>query len=253
MRLIKQLETELVVLKPAPQGHGITLHGIPAASGHVMKYDARVDLYQGPSIVFLAEHILAPLKLLGIEDVEAFGRELPWDFARPVHRFAYSLGMDTSHIFGPSDGRHCFDIAQHPDCLEPWCSQRYCTVRETVVYELKDYGRIEIRPARPGSGMHFQISAGPYCVDATVFVTRRNTDAGILKKVLTSRSPAVRGFQEEEPLWHAIGDFTADLCGIGNLTDAEVIAEVKQQYHAITIGAVKMAEERGLLVYEDVA
>ena len=249
MRLIKTLETDLVILKPAALGHGLTLHGIPVRSENVMKFDARVDLSHKGSIVFLAEHILGPVKLLGIEDAEIFGKKLPWDFARPVHRYAYSLGMDTGHIFGPPDGRHCFEITHCRDCLEPWNSQRFCTVRELISYELEGYGKISIHPADPGDGMHFTLRSGRHQAKATVYVARRETEESVRDRILTSRTPAVCGFTAEEPLWHGIGDFVSDLCGIGSLTDAVVEADVIADYHAITVGAVKYMEQKGALVY----
>lgn len=250
MRLIKPIETDLLTITPAPKGSGIHIHGIQAEARNVMKYDMRVDLYQGKHIAFLTEHILSVTKLLGLEDVDIRGKESPWDFARPVHRFAYSLGMNTDSIFGPPSGSHCFQVAEHRECLENWNSQRYCSVTEPVIYENPAFGRIEILPAKPGEGMQYCISDEVASVEATVFVARRETDPELLDKILHSRTPAVRGFGLEEPLWHAIGDFTADLCGIGDLTDAVIRSNVINAYHALTVSAVKIMEERGVMVCE---
>lgn len=250
MRLIRPIETDLVTLSPAEPGSGIHIHGIQAAARNVMKYDMRVDLYQGKRIAFLTEHILSVTKLLGLEDVDIRGKESQWDFARPVHRFAYSLGMKTDSIFGPPSGSHCFQVAEHTDCMESWNSRRYCSVIEPVIYDHPAYGRIEILPAKPGEGMQFQIADNVAAVEATVFVTCRENDPALLHKILHSRTPAVRGFGLEEPLWHAIGDFTADLCGVGDLTDAVVRAKVVNAYHALTVGAVKRMEERGVMICE---
>lgn len=250
MRLVRPIETELLTVHPAAPGSGICIQGIPASAKNVMKYDMRVDLFQGEEIAFLTEHILSCLKLLGIEDARVHGKELAWDFARPVHRFAYSLGMRGDSIFGPPEGSHCFAVVRQPDCLEKWHSQRYCTVKEPVIYSAPAFGRIELRPARPGEGMRYRISNGQAAVEARVFVTRRENDPALLEKILTARTPAVQGMGQEEALWHSIGDFTADLCGIGDLTDAVVQAEVVSAYHAITVGAVKLIEERGLMCFE---
>ena len=249
MKLIQPIETDLVSLMPAKKGSGIRVHGIPASIHNVMKYDMRVDLYQGNRIAFLTEHILSVTKLLGLEDVDLYGKESEWDFARPVHRFAYSLGMKTDSIFGPPSGSHCFQVLEHMNCMESWNSQRYCSVSEPVIYENSAYGRIEILPAAPGDGMHYQITDDAARIETTVFVTRRENDPALMDRVLRSKTPAVHGFGMEESLWHAVGDFTADLCGVGDLTDAVVRATVIDAYHALTIGIVKHMEESGVIIH----
>ena len=120
--------------------------------------------------------------------------------------------------------------------LSPKRYRHSVAVMERAVELAKRYG-VDVQKAKLAGLLH-DVMKNEDKNNLLQFI--RNSD--ILLSVAEKNGP---------PLWHAIGDFTADLCGIGNLTDAVVIAEGEQQYHAITVGAVKMAEERGLLVYED--
>jgi hypothetical protein len=151
--------------------------------------------------------------------------------------------MKTGSIFGPSDGRHCYELLEVEGVYESKESQRYYTVPSPVVYEKPGLGSIEILPSAPCTGMQFSITAGKITVKARVYVTCKQNDKELLDKILKSRTPAVCGLDSDEPMWHAIGDFTADLCGIGKLTDAVVNAEVGFDYHALTIGSLRKLSE----------
>lgn len=243
MQIKKGFDCDLFSVRPAAPGEGIKLNGIPVCLENVAKEDSRIDLMYKGKRVFIAEHILAPLKLLGIEDAIVVGKEKEWDFARPVHRFAYSVNMKTGSIFGPSDGRHCYEVLDAEGVYEDKESRRYYTVPVPVVYEKPGLGSIEILPSAPGTGMQFNLTSGKITVKARVFVTCKQNDKELIGKILKSRTPAVCGLDSDEPMWHAIGDFTADLCGIGKLTDGVVTAEVGFDYHALTIGSLRKLSE----------
>ncbi len=238
MQMSKEFEFDLFALRPGKPGGGIWLNDIPVCLDNVVKADSRVDLMSDGNRAFVVEHILAPLKLLGIEDAVLFGKQREWDFARPVHRFAYSLNMGIGSIFGPSDGRHCFELLDISDCLEATGDRRFTTVPRPIIFEAPDSGEISIMPAPAGAGMTFNLDTGSRRISASVHVNGKKNDPDMLDKILKSRTPAVTGLDSDEPMWHAIGDFTADLCGVGRLTDALVEAKIAFDYHQLTIGAL---------------
>lgn len=238
MQINKEFEYDLFSLYPGKPGNGIWLNDIPVNLENVVKADSRVDLMFNGMRAFVVEHILAPLKLLGIEDAVLYGKEKEWDFARPVHRFAYSLNMGTGSIFGPSDGSHCYELLDIIDCLSTTEKHRFSSVSSPISFEAPHIGRINILPAPAGAGMNFSLDTGTRNISATVHVNGRKNDKGLLNKILRSRTPAVCGLDCDESMWHAVGDFTADLCGIGQLTDAIVNAKIGFDYHQLTIGSL---------------
>lgn len=248
MNLVAPIDLKDIRIEPLKPGSGIWINSIPVDLEHVAKNDSRVDLSDGEKRAFVVEHILAPLKMMGIRDVNVLGRESSWDFARPVHRFAYSVGMKANSVFGPSDGRHHFEIVDavyNLSCIQNAEDIEYKTVSQRIFLDYPPYGTIEIDPAPRGSGLNMELISGGNRISVTVYVTGRANSIDILDKVLTSRTPAVRGLYSEEPLWHAVGDFTADLGGVGGITDAKITANLGMNYHAITIGALKKAFKKG--------
>lgn len=255
MVLTSPIHLKDLKVEPAPPGSGLRINGIPVDIHHVVKADSRVDLAQGNKRAFVVEHVLAPLKLLCIEDAEIVGLGGNWDFARPVHRFAYCLGMDLSSVFGPADGRHqsgifkavCESTVSRKSKSDK--SDRHLSPTKKVrLQNLANDAWLELFPLPRGSGLDIELIAGDKAVRTIVWVTgERKTPDEVIDRILTSRTPAVHGLNDEEALWHATGDFIADLAGVGGLTDAKIVAHLEMNYHRLTIGALRVLFGQGVL------
>ncbi|MEM1510182.1 MAG: hypothetical protein QXW86_11830 [Saccharolobus sp.] len=227
----------------------IIINEVEAVPENVVKYDARVDIKDPGSRkrCFLVEHVLGPLRLVGITNALVVGVDRKWNFLRPEHRFAYSIGLGPEVVVGEEDGRQRPALSDLVDKLGELIVKIECevykSVSEEVYYENVDpfgyKGRIILKPLKPGEGIVLNVTLSENSIDNVLINQEGLKDKSLLKQILRAQTPFLIGINTKEALLHAIGDVTADIVGLGGLTDVEIIAELNFFYHALTVGAIK--------------
>lgn len=232
---------------PAPPGTGLVINGVPVSMDYVAKADSRVDIGSWLNRSMTIEHVTGPVKLLGFTDLMIEGIATHWDFMRPGHRLAYSIGQSNKFVVGPPDGR------LNPDFVEAVLAtgiketpgiQRRRTVKEKVHYEIYG-GVINLLPAPFGSGVTLKLRLGSHVVRGFHFDPQKGLeDIFTLRTIVNSITPFIIGREDPQSINHAIGDVCGDLMGVGGFTDLYVEAELCLSYHALTIGAAREARVR---------
>jgi hypothetical protein len=230
----------------------IIINDIEAIPEHVVKYDARVDIMDPSSKkrCFLVEHVLGPLRLIGITNAKVVGTDVNWNFMRPEHRFAYSIGLSPRFVVGEEDGTQRPALISIIDSLDQYVIKSECrvykSVSKEVIYENMDpfgyRGRIVISPRDENEGITLTVRLFKNYIEDIHITENGLQDKTLLKKILSARTPYLIGIDSEESLYHAIGDVTADIIGLGGLTDADIKVELNFFYHALTVGAIKRAQ-----------
>lgn len=227
----------------------ILINGVEAIPENAVKYDARVDIMDPRSRkrCFLVEHVLGPLRLAGITNAEVVGTDKEWNFLRPEHRFAYSIGLEPGVVVGEEDGRQRPALADLLDKLNELVIRIECDVYKSVAQEVNyenidpfGYkGRITLKPLKPNEGIVLNVTLFSNSIEGVLIGEDGLKDRTLLKKILQAQTPFLIGLNTKEALLHAIGDVTADIVGLGGLTDVEITAELNFFYHALTVGAIK--------------
>jgi hypothetical protein len=231
---------------------GIEINGIPADLAHVVRADVRVDLAAtdgsnlGTNRSFVVEHVLGPLGLRGVTAARVEGLTETWAFARPEHRFCYSIGLSPSSVVGHPAGLPNPDLAAALGRVglvgQP--STR-TTVSEPVSAEVGG-GRLTLRPREYGSGIRFEASYGEASLSVEVDPVDGADDA-LVERVTTSTTPYLSP-DDDEGVTHAIADLVSDVAVLGGFDDLVVEADLAGAYHALTVGAVRTAYETGVVV-----
>lgn len=230
----------------------IIINGVEATLENVVKYDARVDIRDPKSRkrCFLVEHVLGPLRLIGVTNALVSGVDREWNFLRPEHRFAYSIGLGPEVVVGEEDGRQRPALANLVDRLSEFVVKIECEVYKSVSrevhYENVDpfgyRGKIVLRPLKPNEGIILNITLFENSISNVLIGQEGLNDKFLLKQILQAQTPFLIGVRSREALLHAIGDVTSDIAGLGGLTDVEITAELNFFYHALTVGALKKSE-----------
>ncbi len=230
----------------------VIINGVEAIPENVVKYDARVDIKDPKTNkrCFLVEHVLGPLRLVGITNAEVLGSDKSWNFLRPEHRFAYSLGLGPDVVVGEEDGRQRPSLASILDELESYIIEINCdvykTVEQEVYFEAVDpfgyKGKIHLRPLKPNEGVILNIRLFENAIDGLFISERGLKDGNLLKQILTAQTPFLIGVHTKEALLHAIGDVISDIVGLGGLTDVEINVDLNFFYHSLTVGAIKKSK-----------
>jgi hypothetical protein len=229
----------------------IVINNIEAVPENAVKHDARVDIMNPRTRkrCFLVEHVLGPLRLVGITNARVYGTDKTWNFLRPEHRFAYSLGLSPEFVVGEEDGTQRPGLEALVDHLSDYVVKTKCrvykSVAEEIVHENVDpfgyKGKIIIYPRNPGEGITLSVRLFKNSLENLLITEEGLQDRALLKRILRARTPYLIGLESEEALLHAVGDVTADIVGLGGLTDVAVSVELNFFYHALTVGAIKKA------------
>jgi len=249
--LSKPIVSGNVVILPMkkPEGGKIIINGIEAKPENVVKYDARVDMMDPTTKkrCFIIEHVLGPLRMLGVTDAIVLGLDKTWNFLRPEHRFAYSLGLTPEVVVGREDGKQRPKLEGIIDSVRlKTDKQFYVTVAQEVYFKTVDIfghkGEITIAPLPPESGIVLNIELFKNSIEDIRLGENGLEDKHLAKKILDARTPFLIGIEKEEALFHAIGDVIADTVGLGRLTDAKIDVKLNFFYHSLTVGAIKRAK-----------
>jgi hypothetical protein len=229
-------------VSPAKPNSGITLNGILACPRNVVRGDSNVVLHEGLNYAFTVEHPLAALRMSGIHDASIEGVEEKWEFSRPQHRAAYSLGLKPSSVFGNPEGTisgGLMELIAEQGISDSGIQRDEMTVTQSISVTTQDEGKLEIEPAEKGTGLEIELclwNLGPLKV-------RFDSEVGLEPSELRVRvGKSVTGFIKgpiEDSLYHALGDIIGDLAGIGGIDDAGVKAKFMRRYHQLTMTALK--------------
>lgn len=240
--LKKTLQTNVMRVSPAKPNSGITLNGILACPRNVVRGDSNVVLHEGPKYAFTVEHPLAALRMSGIHDASVEGVEEKWEFSRPQHRSAYSLGLRPSSVFGNPEGTisgGLMELIAEQGISDSGAQRDQMTVTQYVSVTTQDGGKLEIEPANQGTGLKIELylwSLGP-------LRARFDPEVGLKPEELRLRvGKSVTGFIKgpgEDSLYHALGDLIGDLAGTGGIDNAIIKARFMRRYHQLTMPAVK--------------
>ena len=230
----------------------IIINDVEAIPENAVKYDARVDIMDPNTRkrCFLVEHVLGPLRLVGITNAKVSGVDRVWNFLRPEHRFAYSLGLGPEFVVGEEDGTQRPDLEALLDQISDYVVKTRCKVYKSVAREVIHEnidpfgykGRIVISPRNPGEGITLSVRLFKNSLENLLITEDGLQDKELLKRILRARTPYLIGLETEEALHHAVGDVVADIVGLGGLTDVAVSVELNFFYHALTVGAIKKAQ-----------
>lgn len=229
-----------VRVEPA-DNDGIRINGIPATLENAVPV-FRVDLVDGNTRTFIAEHALSVLGLRGITAAEVTGVRTEWDFARPEHRFCYSVGWDPSAVVGHPAGLHDPALAEALRTVET--VERGESPRKTVSepVEFGD-GAIRIQPREYGAGLwirnHYEDGTMEFTVDP-----QGSTEEAIVKEIVTSTTPFLT--QRREGATHWIGDVVSDIGVIGGFDD--LVIDSFDAGHDDTLGVSRRAHNQGVVV-----
>jgi hypothetical protein len=236
------LKTNVMKVSPAKPNSGITLNGILACPKNVVRGDSNVVLREGSDYAFTVEHPLAALRMSGIHDASVQGVEERWEFSRPQHRAAYSLGLRPSSVFGNPEGTisgGLMELIAEQGIRDSGVQRDETTLAESVSVAIQDGGKLEIEPAEKGAGLRIELSLwslGP-------IKARFDPEVGLEPPDLRGRvAKSVTGFIKgpvEDSLYHALGDIIGDLAGTGGIDDAMIKAKFMRRYHQLTMTAVK--------------
>lgn len=240
--LKRRLETSIMRVSPAKPNSGITLNGILACPRNVVRGDSNVVLHRGSDYAFTVEHPLAALRMSGIHDASVEGIEEKWEFSRPQHRTAYSLGLTPSSVFGNPEGTvsgGLIELIAEQDIIDSGVEREETTVAESVTVATQEGGRLEIEPARGGTGLNIEL----YLATLGPLQARFDPEVGLKPDELKKRvGKSVTAFIKgpvEDSLYHALGDLIGDLAGTGGIDDANVKAKFMRRYHQLTMTAIK--------------
>jgi hypothetical protein len=185
---------------------------------------------------------LATLKICGIHDAAVEGIEIEWDFARPQQRAAYSLMLKPSVIVGGSGGTisaGLMGLIKENEIVDSGVERDEETVAEPINITTEDGGRLEITPARKGTGLEIELclsKLGP-------LKARFDPEIGLKPDELKNRvGNSVTAFikgSTEESLYHALGDIIGDLAGVGAIDHAIIRAKFMRLYHRMTMTAIR--------------
>jgi len=248
MRTVAEpFEAETVTVAPAEEP-GIRVNGTPATVDAVQKADVRVDLIGGADDrrSFVVEHALAPLGLCGVTAAEVTGIETAWSFERPEHRFCYARGDDPSSVVGSPEG------LPNPAVVEGVREVGVvgeATVRRTVAEAVTaddEGGTVTLRPRDPGTGIRFEVSFRGETFAAEVDPAG-GTDPALVDRVVAATTPFLTD-SPEEGVVHSVADLVSDVAVIGGFEDLVVEADLEPAYHVATVGAARLAHERGAVV-----
>jgi hypothetical protein len=247
MRTIAEpVEGEDVRIEPADTP-GITVNSVPADLDQVQKADVRVDLFSGATRSFVVEHVLGPLGLCGVTAAEVTGIRDAWAFERPEHRFCYSRGFDPQHVVGHPAG------LPNPAIVEAIKEVGVVTegepIRRTVSEPVSltgEEGAITLRPHEQDAGVRFNVSLQGESLVAEVDPAGE-TDPDLIERVTNATTPYLAP-DPTEAITHAIADLVSDVAVIGGFEDLRVEADLGGDYHELTIGVVRKAHERGVVV-----
>lgn len=233
-------------MEPADEP-GIRVNGVLATPGNVAKADVRADLATGRERSFVVEHVLGPLGLYGVTAAVVTGVREAWAFPRPEHRFCYSCGLEPSNVVGHPAG------LPNPDLVEAvrdaGVVERGPPVRrsvsEPVTHEAGD-ASLTLRPRERGAGARLDLRFRGECLTAEVDPAG-GTGQSLVERVTGSTTP----FLADDPvegITHAVADVVPDVLVIGGLEDIVVEASLDEEYHRVTVGAVRVDRERGVIV-----
>ncbi len=243
-------------IAPGQPGSGLVINGIHFRPSQVIHAEHRVDIREGNNVAFIVEHPVAVATIFGIHDADIIGNREAWDFYRAADREAHARGLDPSTVLGPGDGSIGADVADQLG-LSTTIDQRVPLevhgVKERVEFAVDDGNSISIMPPAQGRlALDVSVSMfnlGPF--QATLDPVKGlldGTGAGDVRfRVLRARSAAVVGLKDEA-LLHALGDVVADIAGMGGIRAGVIDARLSMKYHQVTVGAVKRAIARGLIV-----
>lgn len=247
MRTIAEpVEGEDIRIEPADTP-GITVNSIPADPAHVQKADVRVDLFAGGTRSFVVEHVLGPLGLCGVTAAEVVGIRETWAFERPEHRFCYSRGFDPQHVVGHPAGLpnpaiveaiKDVGIVSEGELIRRTVSEPVCLTSEE--------GSITLRSREKNSGIRFDVSLQGESLVAEVDPAGE-TSPDLVERVTNATTPYLAP-DPTEAVTHAIADLVSDVAIIGGFEDLLVEADLGGSYHKLTIGAVKKAHEREVII-----
>jgi hypothetical protein len=247
MRTVAEpFEAESVAVEPADEP-GIRVNGTPATVEAVRKADVRVDLLgDDGGRSFVVEHALAPLGLCGVTAAEVTGIETEWSFARPEHRFCYARGDPPSRVVGSPEGLPnpaVVDGIRDVSVVGETTTRR--TVAEPVTADTEG-GTVTLRPRERGAGIRFEVSFRGETFVAEVDPAG-GTDPELVDRVASATTPFLTDSPEEGAV-HSVADLVSDVAVIGGFEDLVVEAELGEAYHLATVGAARLAHERGLVV-----
>jgi hypothetical protein len=239
--LKRRLETSIMRVSPARPNSGITLNGILACPRNVVRGDSNVVLHTGSDYAFTVEHPLAALRMSGVHDASVEGTEEKWEFSRPQHRAAYSLGLKPSSVFGNPEGTisgGIMELIAHQGIIDSGAEREEKTVAEKVTAATEEGGTLDIEPARTGTGLDLEL----YLATLGPLQARFDPEAGLKPDELKKRvGKSVTAFIKgpvEDALYHALGDLIGDLAGTGGIDNAYVKAKFMRRYHQLTMTAV---------------
>jgi hypothetical protein len=226
---------------------GITVNGVPADIDHVQKADVRVDLVADDTRSFVVEHVLGPLGLCGVTAAEVTGIRTAWAFERPEHRFCYSRGFDPHHVVGHPAGLPNPTLVNAVNNVETVTKNEPIrrTVSEPVSFSGEE-GDITLRPSEKESGVRFDVSLQGASI-VTAVDPAGETDPELVEQVTNATTPYLAP-DPTEAVTHAIADLVSDVAIIGGFEDLVVEADLSGGYHALTLGVVRTAHERGVVI-----
>lgn len=228
---------------------GIRFDGVEATLENVSKADVRVDVGEGRERSFVVEHVLGVLGMFGVTAADVAGLGEEWDFARPEHRFCYSVGSGPDRVVGHPAGLPNPGLAAAlAEAGVEGSVETRTTVARKVTHEFGG-GRIVIRPREYGAGVRFEAryEGATYAADVD---PKGGTDSDVVDAVTHSQTPFLSS-SPEEAVTHAIADLVSDVAVLGGLDDAHVEADLGEAYHGLTIDSVRTAHEEGAVVQRE--
>lgn len=236
------LQTKVMRVSPAKPNSGITLNRILACPRNVVRGDSNVVLHEAMNYAFTVEHPLAALRMCGIHDASVEGVDERWEFSRPQHRAAYSLGLKPSSVFGNAEGTisgGLMELIAEQGISDSGVQRDEKTLTQSVSVTTQNGGKLEIEPAEKGAGLKIEL----YLWNLGPLKARFDPEVGLEPSELRIRvGKSVTGFIKgpvEDSLYHALGDIIGDLAGTGGIDDAGVKAKFMRRYHQLTMTAVK--------------
>lgn len=242
MRTVAEpVEGTEVRVEPA-DSPGITINEIPVTLDNARTL-FRVDLAADDNRAFIVEHILSVLGMHGITAAAVHGVRTEWDFARPEHRFARSIGLTPGSVIGHPKGLHDPVVEEGirtTDIVERGDEPRQ-TLSAPVEY---GDGAIRIAPREQGRGLLIRNHVGEETITFDID-PRSRSDTSDVKLISTSTTPFLGGTAREGDI-HWVGDLVSDIGLIGGFDDA--VVDSYSAGHGDTIGVSRKAFEQDKVV-----
>ncbi|MHA1836094.1 MAG: hypothetical protein ACTSYQ_04120 [Candidatus Odinarchaeia archaeon] len=232
--------------KPNIKGDGIYINDIQVKFENIIHSNYRVDIGINNKVIYLIEHIVAALVIVGITDVRVYSNRENWNFYRPEDRAAYSLNLKPSNVIGDERGIINFQLVKKiikAKKIKLDNQLNHIRIKETFKVEHPKIGVIKIEPLKEDMGAIINLVIGNDKIVVKYNANFPHLNMDTVRKITESTTPFLIGFNKNS-IYHCVGDILGDLIGIGGLFNFKLTANLKGPYHYLTHQIIQLASKK---------